>query len=170
MQYALLHDNKVHSTIRACTSFKMAYFCGHVMPWELCGISNLISTELYCRLLSSFVFLGPRDDVSAVAPLSHTTSQSECMRRVADLLYIVLMKNPLEDSFSKLTHTQGLKGFSWIACGFKSVISCRLLDCHWHGLDPRVLRARSDLSLLRCSKRMTWVAIFLLRVAHIWNV
>lgn len=29
---ALLHDNRVHSAIRACTSYKMEYLCGHVMP------------------------------------------------------------------------------------------------------------------------------------------
>lgn len=38
-------------------------------------------------------------------------SECERMGRFAELLGDVLMKNPLEDSFSRLTHTQGLEGF-----------------------------------------------------------
>lgn len=72
----------------------------------------LISNELYCRLLSALMFLGPWDDVSAVASWSHSTSESECMGGGADMLYIVLMENPLDVSFSKLTHARSLKGFS----------------------------------------------------------
>lgn len=38
---ALLHDNRVHSVIRAWASYKMEYLCGHVMPGEAPAGSNL---------------------------------------------------------------------------------------------------------------------------------
>lgn len=88
----------------------MAYFCGHVMPWEQDGVVYLISIESRRELLSSFVFLNLRDDVSAEAPWSQNTPHSECMGGAADLHYIVLMKSSLEDLFSQLTHTRRLKG------------------------------------------------------------
>lgn len=139
-------DNEVHSLIRTCFCFVIAFFWGHAMPWDLMyGISNHHWAVLLFVVVAPFGVWSQYTSPFEVI-LYHIVSVWEKMQTWFTLFW---WETLLKDSFTELSHTQGHQGFSQIASGFKSKISRRLLDCHWHGLDPRVVIAWFDLSLLK---------------------
>lgn len=139
-------DNEVHSLIRTCFCFVIAFFWGHAMPWDLMyGISNHHWAVLLFVVVAPFGVWSQYSSPFEVI-LYHIVSVWEKMQTWFTLFW---WETLLKDSFTELSHTQGHQGFSQIASGFKSKISRRLLDCHWHGLDPRVVIAWFDLSLLK---------------------
>lgn len=126
--------------------FLIAFFWGHAMPWDLMyGISNHHWAVLLFVVVAPFGVWSQYSSPFEVI-LYHIVSVWEKMQTWFTLFW---WETLLKDSFTELSHTQGHQGFSQIASGFKSKISRRLLDCHWHGLDPRVVIAWFDLSLLK---------------------